>query len=102
MVTNINSGVDTFCFPAAIYPKNVLMPALPFLFWFFVYSNPELPTHPARPMLTAVGFEPTPLRTGALSQRLRPLGQPVLFQKNDVPATSAFLNLADIFALPQK
>ena len=25
--------------------------------------------------LTAVGFEPTPLRTGALSQRLRPLGQ---------------------------
>ena len=27
--------------------------------------------------LTAVGFEPTPLRTGALSQRLRPLGQTV-------------------------
>ena len=29
-------------------------------------------------ILTAVGFEPTPLRTGALSQRLRPLGQTVL------------------------
>jgi hypothetical protein len=28
--------------------------------------------------LTPVGFEPTPLRTGALSQRLRPLGQCVL------------------------
>ena len=28
--------------------------------------------------LTAVGFEPTPLRTGALSQRLRPLGQTVM------------------------
>ena len=25
--------------------------------------------------LSAVGFEPTPFRTGALSQRLRPLGQ---------------------------
>ena len=28
--------------------------------------------------VTAVGFEPTRLRTGALSQRLRPLGQTVL------------------------
>ena len=28
--------------------------------------------------LTAVGFEPTPLRNGALSHRLRPLGQTVL------------------------
>ena len=28
--------------------------------------------------MTTVGFEPTPLRTGALSQRLRPLGQTVL------------------------
>ena len=28
--------------------------------------------------MTAVGFEPTPLRTGALSQHLRPLGQTVL------------------------
>ena len=27
--------------------------------------------------MTAVGFEPTPLRTGACSQRLRPLGQTV-------------------------
>ena len=32
------------------------------------------------PQLTAVGFEPTPLRNGALSHRLRPLGQPVLEQ----------------------
>ena len=30
------------------------------------------------PNLTAVGFEPTPLRNGALSHRLRPLGQTVL------------------------
>ena len=30
--------------------------------------------------VTAVGFEPTPLRTGALSQRLRPLGQTVIIQ----------------------
>ena len=30
--------------------------------------------------MTAVGFEPTPLRTGAWSQRLRPLGQIVLMQ----------------------
>ena len=28
--------------------------------------------------MTAVGFEPTPLRNGALSYRLRPLGQTVL------------------------
>ena len=28
--------------------------------------------------MTAVGFEPTPLRTGAWSQRLRPLGQTVM------------------------
>ena len=28
--------------------------------------------------VTAVGFEPTPFRTGAWSQRLRPLGQAVL------------------------
>ena len=32
-------------------------------------------------LLTAVGFEPTPLRTDALSQRLRPLGQTVLVDK---------------------
>ena len=30
--------------------------------------------------MTAVGFEPTPLRTGALSQRLRPLGQIVRYR----------------------
>ena len=29
--------------------------------------------------MTAVGFEPTPLRTGAWSQRLRPLGQTVMW-----------------------
>ena len=29
-------------------------------------------------LLTAVGFEPTPFRTGTWSQRLRPLGQTVL------------------------
>ena len=30
--------------------------------------------------VTAVGFEPTPLRTGAWSQRLRPLGQTVILK----------------------
>ena len=35
--------------------------------------------------VTAVGFEPTPLRTGALSQRLRPLGQTVLLDSDSVP-----------------
>ena len=34
--------------------------------------------------MTAVGFEPTPLRTGALSQRLRPPGQTVLVSGNSV------------------
>ena len=33
-----------------------------------------------RAKMTAVGFEPTPLRTGAWSQRLRPLGQTVTWQ----------------------
>ena len=33
---------------------------------------------PGRNKVTAVGFEPTPLRNGALSHRLRPLGQTVL------------------------
>jgi hypothetical protein len=45
-------------------------------------SNPGVPFLPCgwipaahhQPLVTAVGFEPTPLRTGALSQRLRPLG----------------------------
>ena len=32
--------------------------------------------------LTALGFQPTPLRTAALSQRLRPLSQTVLMQMN--------------------
>ena len=31
--------------------------------------------------MTAVGFEPTPLRNGALSHRLRPLGQTVLARR---------------------
>ena len=38
--------------------------------------NPQLDC--SATSVTAVGFEPTPLRTGALSQRLRPLGQTVL------------------------
>ena len=32
--------------------------------------------HPSE--VTAVGFEPTPFRNGALSHRLRPLGQTVI------------------------
>ena len=34
-------------------------------------------------MVTAVGFEPTPLQTGALTQRLRQLGQTVLSNPNN-------------------
>ena len=50
-----------------------------FFFFFFFYSSfsihyPKLHHQP----LTAVGFEPTPLRNGALSHRLRPLGQTVM------------------------
>ena len=41
--------------------------------------------------MTAVGFEPTPLRTGALSQRLRPLGQTVLGIARLAAASRAFL-----------
>jgi hypothetical protein len=37
--------------------------------------------------MTPVGFEPTPLRTGALSQRLRPLGQSVLVSMCEFPGT---------------
>ena len=35
--------------------------------------------------MTAVGFEPTPFRNGALSHRLRPLGQTVLKNSAAVP-----------------
>ena len=55
-------------------------------------NNPKDSRAVARPTLrnlatspqemTPVGFEPTPLRTGALSQRLRPLGQSVLPRTN--------------------
>ena len=34
--------------------------------------------------MTPAGFEPTPLRTGALSQRLRPLGQSVLLDASSI------------------
>ena len=42
-----------------------------------VLQQPQVLTS-AEEKVTAVGFEPTPFRTGALSQRLRPLGQTVL------------------------
>ena len=41
-------------------------------------SNDDMHLHPSQ--MTAVGFEPTPLRTGAWSQRLRPLGQTVILK----------------------
>ena len=41
---------------------------------------------PVSEQMTAVGFEPTPLRTGALSRRLRPLGQTVLASTRAAPA----------------
>ena len=39
-------------------------------------NQTEIPSHPQK--MTPVGFEPTPFRNGALSHRLRPLGQSVL------------------------
>jgi hypothetical protein len=38
--------------------------------------------------MTAVGFEPTPLRNGASSHRLRPLGKTVLTVSNGWAASS--------------
>ena len=57
--------------------------------------------------MTAVGFEPTPLRNGALSHRLRPLGQTVLAdwliqffiavgQKNDLDPAQNKMTLAGL------
>ena len=40
--------------------------------------------------MTAVGFEPTPFRNGALSHRLRPLGQTVLTSLFRLCDTMAF------------
>ena len=42
------------------------------------YGHIMMPLYERVNIMTAVGFEPTPLRTGAWSQRLRPLGQTVL------------------------
>ena len=50
--------------------------------------------------MTAVGFEPTPLRNGALSHRLRPLGQTVLldfFSNQSVPVLGSFLKLPLVY-----
>ena len=54
------------------------------LFWFAV----DLYHYGCK--MTAVGFEPTPLRTGALSQHLRPLGQTVLIVLGPVAASRCF------------
>ena len=45
-----------------------------------IHTSRHLPHNYARSpaKVTPVGFEPTPLRNGALSHRLRPLGQSVL------------------------
>ena len=50
--------------------------------------------------VTAVGFEPTPLRTGALSQRLRPLGQTVLFVESRAPSLAAQARINDWLLSP--
>ena len=42
--------------------------------------NEDMHLHSSQ--MTAVGFEPTPLRTGAWSQRLRPLGQTVILKSS--------------------
>ena len=43
--------------------------------------------------MTAVGFQPTPFRNGALSHRLRPLGQTVMLFKKKVTSVSLPLSL---------
>ena len=49
--------------------------------------------------MTAVGFEPTPFRNGALSHRLRPLGQTV---GDGAHASSITDWLPNVFALLQR
>ena len=46
--------------------------------------------------MTAVGFEPTPFRTGALSQRLRPLGQTVLLKRTQISLRRVFAGVAKL------
>ena len=43
--------------------------------------------------MTAVGLEPTPLRNGALSHRLRPLGQTVLIEIADACICAATIHM---------
>ena len=50
--------------------------------------------------MTAVGFEPTPFRTGAWSQRLRPLGQTVSATPLDIQIQETPPRLAMEPALP--
>jgi len=50
----------------------------PFAFDSLIWNVSGVLLHYAADEMTAVGFEPTPLRTGALSQGRRPLGQTVL------------------------
>ena len=45
--------------------------------WLLVFIIPQSHKHQK---VTAVGLEPTPVRTGALSHRLRPLGHTVLVE----------------------
>ena len=71
----IKTGSDVF-HQAKLPQHHSFLPA-----WGDVVSNPTLmcrafDDHDVK--MTPVGFEPTPLRIGALSQRLRPLGQSVL------------------------
>ena len=49
--------------------------------------------------LTAVGFEPTPLRNGALSHRLRPLGQTVLRESSTTTRNLQVKNPATTFGV---
>ena len=49
--------------------------------------------------MTAVGFEPTPFRNGALSHRLRPLGQTV---GDGARASFSTVALLNVFALRQR
>ena len=69
--------------PASLYFGRILAVFLaPCLLYFrcaFVLRLCFSPTHIE---MTPVEFEPTPFRTGALSQRLRPLGQSVLLLRS--------------------
>ena len=74
---------DKHCADSTTCIGRHLHPAQKFWAMIHYHVNNAAPTnkiHVHQTQMTAVGFEPTPLRTGAWSQRLRPLGQTVIIR----------------------